>query len=90
MGRDNKKRKKDRKQRVKEQREADAAKVYDPNNVIPRSGTFNAKARRGDKAEFNFTFSGVPVPVDDPNEDLRPKHERHKGLFEPGADQIDA
>jgi len=30
--------------------------------------SFTAKARKGDKAKLDFTFSGLPVPVDHPDD----------------------
>ena len=83
-------RKEDNKARRKARREEVERKRLDAINakfVLGRTSrrTFFGKARKGDLAELNFTFSGVPVPViseEEPDEGLVERTAQQQALWE--------
>jgi len=79
MGRENKQRKKARKARNAERREALLSSKPDGTRV---RRNFIGKERSGSAVEVAFTFSGVPVPVSSPEEDLTQKHDEFQRLLE--------
>lgn len=84
MSRDNKRRKRARKARQAAKRKA-LLQATTTGARVRR--TFVGKARSGDAVEVNLTFSGVPVKVESPEEDLRDKHALQKALFDLVKDQ---
>lgn len=79
MARESKsKRREKRRRREKNKRQRED--LLRPSQEAPRvRTTFAAKARRGDEAGLDLTFSGVPVPFDprasDPSEGVLERHE---------------
>ena len=78
MSRDDKRRRKARRAR-KAAEEALQAQPADGTRV---RSSFSAKERSGSAVAVDFTFSGVPVPVADPEEDLSLKHQVQAALFD--------
>lgn len=84
MSRDNKRRKRARKARLAAKRKA-LLQVTATGDRVRRS--FIGQARSGDAVKVDLTFSGVPVKVETPEEDLRDKHAIQKALFDQMKDQ---